>query len=55
MPQNANYAMKSSVLNVLLESVPEVSARLKEPNSREEKFEDAAKDAGNAIALVLVY
>ena len=55
LPQNANYAMKSSVLNVLLESVPEVSAKLKEPNSKEEKFEDAAKDAGNAIALVLVY
>ena len=55
LPQNASYAMKSSVLNVLLESVPEVSARLKEPNSTEEKFEDAAKDAGNAIALVLVY
>ena len=55
LPQNANYAMKSSVLNVLLESVPEVSARLKEPNSAEEKFEDAAKEAGNAIALVLVY
>ncbi|MGD0815978.1 MAG: tetratricopeptide repeat-containing serine protease family protein [Verrucomicrobiota bacterium] len=55
LPQNANYAMKSSVLNVLLESVPEVSAKLKEPNSTEEKFEDAVKDAGNAIALVLVY
>ena len=55
LPQNASYAMKSSVLNVLLESVPEVSAKLKEPNSTEEKFENAAKEAGNAIALVLVY
>jgi len=55
LPQSANYAMKSSVLNVLLESVPEVSAKLKEPNRTEKKFEDAVKDAGNAIALVLVY
>ncbi|MGP8201252.1 MAG: trypsin-like peptidase domain-containing protein [Limisphaerales bacterium] len=55
LPQNASYAMKSSVLNVLLESVPEVSAKLKEPNSAEEKFENAVKKAENAIALVLVY
>ena len=55
LPQNANYAMKSSVVNVLLESVPEVCAKLKEPNRTEEKFEDAARDAGNAIALVLAY
>jgi S1-C subfamily serine protease len=52
---NTNYAMKSSVLNVLLESVPEVSAKLKEPNSTEKKFDDAVKEAGNAIGLVLVY
>jgi hypothetical protein len=47
--------MKSSLVNVLLESVPEVSAKLKEPNNTEEKFEDAAKEAENAIVLVLVY
>jgi TPR repeat protein len=54
-PQNTNYAMKSTLLNVLLESLPEVSARLKEPNSTKEKFEDGIKDTEDAIALVLVY
>jgi uncharacterized protein len=55
LPQSVNYAMKSDVLSILLESVPEVSARLKEPGVKEEKFEDAAKEAESAIALVLVY
>jgi TPR repeat protein len=55
LPQNVNYAMKSTVLKLLLESLPEVSAKLKEPNSKEEKFEDAVKKAQDAVALVLVY
>lgn len=55
LPQNVNYALKSSLFNALLESLPEVSAKLKEPNSKVKKFEDATKDAENAIALVLVY
>jgi hypothetical protein len=32
-----------------------VQTRLKEPGSKEEKFEDAAKETESAIALVLVY
>jgi len=28
---------------------------LKEPKSKEEKFEDAVKEAQDAIALILVY
>jgi hypothetical protein len=43
------------VVNVLLESLPEVSAKLKQPNSKEEKFEDAVKEVQDAIALILVY
>jgi hypothetical protein len=39
----------------LLESVPEVSAKLKEPNAREQKFEDVVKSAEQAAVLVLVY
>ena len=54
-PQDTNYAMKSVVLSMLLESLPEVQRRLKEPGSKQEGFEDAAKKAENAIALVLVY
>ena len=56
LPQNVNYAVKSSVLNVLLESLPEISAKLVEPNpAKDRKFEDVEKEAESAVALVLVY
>jgi len=38
-----------------LESVPEVSAKRKEPETRERKFEDVVKSAEQAAVLVLVY
>ena len=38
-----------------LESVPEVAAKLKEPNTTDRKFEDVVKDAEQAAVLVLVY
>ena len=38
-----------------LESVPEVSAKLKEPETKERKFEDVVKSAEQAAVLVLVY
>jgi len=53
-PENVNYAVKSSYALLLLESVPEVSARLKEPNTRERKFEELVKQAQAATALVIV-
>jgi hypothetical protein len=55
LPENVNYAVKSSLLLSFLESVPEVSARLKKPNARERKFEQVAREAQEAAALVLVY
>ena len=33
LPENVNYAVKSSLLLSFLESVPEVAAKLKEPKS----------------------
>jgi S1-C subfamily serine protease len=54
LPENVNYAVKSSCLLSFLESVPEVSAKLKTPNTNEEKFEDAVKAAEQATVLVLV-
>ena len=54
-PENVNYAVKSSFLLGFLESVPEVSAELKEPNTKERKFEDVVKSAEQAAVLVLVY
>jgi len=55
LPENVNYAVKSSFLLSFLESVPEVSAKLKEPNPGERKFEDVVKSAEQAAVLVLVY
>ena len=55
LPENVNYAVKSSLLLSFLESVPQVSAKLKEPNTADEKFEDVVKSAQDAAVLVLVY
>ena len=50
-----NYALKSSFLLSFLESVPEVSAKLKEPSTQARKFEDVVMSAEQAAVLVLVY
>ena len=55
LPENVNYAVKSSFLLSFLESVPEVSAKLKEPNTQERKFDEVVKSAEEAAVLVLVY
>jgi S1-C subfamily serine protease len=55
LPENVNYAVKSSLLLSFLESVPAVSAKLKAPNTKDEKFEDVVKSAQAAAVLVLVY
>jgi uncharacterized protein len=55
LPENVNYAVKSSFLLSFLESVPEVDAKLKAVNSADKKFEDVVKDVQSATVLVLVY
>jgi hypothetical protein len=55
LPENVNYAVKSSFLLSFLESVPDVANKLKEPNTSERKFEDVVKSAEQAAVLVLVY
>ena len=55
LPENVNYAVKSSLLLSFLESVPAVSAKLKAPNTADRKFEDVVKSAQDAAVLVLVY
>jgi hypothetical protein len=59
MPENVNYAIKSSYLLSFLESVPEVSANVRAHGHHEEgpppKFEDVVKSAEQAAVLVLVY
>jgi S1-C subfamily serine protease len=55
LPQNVNYAIKSSYALGLLESIPEVSNRLKKPLSEERRLEDVAKEAQEASAIVVTY
>jgi hypothetical protein len=56
VPQGGmNYAVKSSLLLSFLESVPEVAKKLKEPNTKDESFEEVVKSAKDAAVLVLVY
>jgi len=55
LPENVNYAVKSSYLLSFLESVPEVSAKLKEPETKERRFDEVVEAAEQAAVLVLVY
>ena len=55
LPENVNYEVKSSLLLSFLESVPDVASKLKEPNTKDEAFEDVVKSAQDAAVLVLVY
>ena len=55
LPENVNYAVKSSLLLSFLESAPDLASKLKKPNAQEEKFEDVVKSARDAAVLVLVY
>lgn len=55
LPENVNYAIKSSFLLGFLESVPDVSSKLKIPYSSPRKFEDIVNSTARATVLVLVY
>ena len=55
LPENVNYAVKSSYLLSFLEFVLEVSTKFKEPETKERRFEDVVKSAEQAAVLVLVY
>ena len=55
LPENVNYAVKSSLLLSFLESVPDVDAKLKAPVTADRKFENVVKSAQDAAMLVLVY
>ena len=56
LPENVNYAVKSSCLLSFLELLAEGhNAKLKEPNTKERKFDDVVSDAEKAAVLVVVY
>jgi S1-C subfamily serine protease len=55
LPENVNYAVKSSFLLSFLESVPEITDRPKQPNNGEIKFAEVIERTKAAAVLVLVY
>src|SRR5438552_13294462 len=55
LPENVNYAVKSSFLLGFLESVPEASANLKEPNTKELRIENVVRSAEQPGILLLVH
>ena len=55
LPENVNYAVKSSFLMGFLESVPDVTAKLKKPNMKDARFEDVVKSTQQATVLVIVH
>jgi len=50
-----NYAIKSSYLLSFLESVPQITEKLKKPSNKKREFSDVVDDLSNATAMVLVY
>ena len=49
------FGLRSNAALPNLESVPEVSAKLKAPETKDKKFEEVVKEAEQAAVLVLVY
>jgi S1-C subfamily serine protease len=56
LPQNVNYALKSSFLIAFLDSVPELAGKLKEPHTEKDRpFDDVVKEVQRATVMVIVY
>jgi S1-C subfamily serine protease len=56
LPQNVNYALKSSLVRKFVDGVPEAAGKMKSPASAgSRKFEDVVKDTGEAVGIVLSY
>jgi S1-C subfamily serine protease len=56
LPQNVNCALKSFFITALLETLPEVSAKLKSPHpSQQRPLAEIADEAKQSAALVTVH
>jgi S1-C subfamily serine protease len=54
LPENVNYAVKSSLLIELLKKVPDAFSKLHKESSLDRKFEDVVKVLEKSSALILV-
>ncbi len=56
LPQNVNYAVKSSLIRHFVDAVPEAARKLKAPaQNAARKFDEIVKDTNEAVAIVLSY
>jgi uncharacterized protein len=55
IPQNVNYAIKSSFALTLLETLPDASQNLKQPFQKERNSADIINEAQKAVVLILCY
>jgi len=55
LPQNVNYALKSSLVLSFLESLPELSGRLMQTKNNGLSRAQVVKQSGNAVVMVLGY
>jgi hypothetical protein len=56
LPQNVNYALKSSFITAFLESLPEVSGKLRSPHpAKDRPFSELADEVKQSVVLVTVY
>ncbi len=55
LPENVNYAVKSSLILSFLESIPAISSKLKAPFTSDKKTGEIVQAAQDASVLVLVY
>ena len=54
LPENVNYAVKSSLILSFLESIPAISSKLKAPFTSDKKTGEIVQAAQDASVLVLV-
>lgn len=53
--ENVNYGIKGTLLNTLLESLPDIQAKLQKPVNVEQKFDDAVQSVKRATVLIEAY
>ncbi len=55
LPQNVNYALKSSYVLAMVEALPDIADKLPKPHNGVRSTTDIVKDSEPAIVMVLVY